>query len=132
MTLVGDGVLAVAEGVPQLDRPVAGTRDDLTIVGGEGDRQDIVGVADEGAGGLAGRELPEAEGLIPRAGERIGAIGGDDLQYKPSAEVPPPILQPIGWFRHPLRFQSLQSLAMRGRHTQSDTMWEWPWRLRLG
>lgn len=79
VALVGDGELAVSEGVPQLDRAVARTGDDLTVVGGEGNRQDIVGVADKGAGGLAGGELPEAEGLIPRRGERIGTVGGDDL-----------------------------------------------------
>lgn len=37
MTLVGNGKLAVAQGVPQFDRAIARTRDDLAIVGGEGD-----------------------------------------------------------------------------------------------
>lgn len=79
MALVGDGVLAVTEGVPQLDRAVTGTRDDLSVVGGEGDGQDVVGVADEAAGGGAGGKLPEAESLVPRGGKGVGAIRRDNL-----------------------------------------------------
>lgn len=65
MALVGDGVLAVTEGVPQLDGAVTRSRNDLAVVGREGDGKDVVGVADEAAGGLAGGELPQAEGLVP-------------------------------------------------------------------
>lgn len=80
VALVGDGVLAVTEGVPELDGPVARAGDDLTVVGGEGDGEDVVGVADEAAGGHTGGELPEAEGLVPGRGKSVGAVGGDDLQ----------------------------------------------------
>lgn len=80
VALVGDGVLAVTEGVPQLDGAVAGSGDDLAVVGREGDGQNIVGVADEAAGGLAGRELPEAEGLVPGGGKSVGTVRGDDLE----------------------------------------------------
>lgn len=79
VALVGDGVLAVTEGVPQLDGAVAGTGDDLAVVGGEGDGQDVVGVADETAGGGTSGELPEAERLVPRGGQSVGTVGGDDL-----------------------------------------------------
>lgn len=79
VALVGDGVLAVTEGVPQLDGAVTGTGDDLTVVGGERDGQNIVGVADESAGGVTGGELPEAERLIPRGGQSVGTVGGDHL-----------------------------------------------------
>ncbi|PON35934.1 hypothetical protein TorRG33x02_350470 [Trema orientale] len=44
---VRDGVLALAEGVPELDRAVAGGRDDLTVVDGEGDGEDVLGVVPE-------------------------------------------------------------------------------------
>ena len=88
MALLGDGVLAVTKRVPELDGLVARTRDDLAVVGGERDGEDVVGVADEPAGGGAGGELPETEGLIPRSGEGIGAIGGDHLELL-SAHVPP-------------------------------------------
>lgn len=78
MALVGDGVLAVAEGVPQLDGAVPRAGDDLAVVGGEGDGEDVVVVADEAAGGLARGELPQAQGLVPGGGQSVGAVGGDD------------------------------------------------------
>lgn len=74
VALVHDGVLALAEGVPELDGLVAGAADDLAVVGAEGDGEDVLLVADEAAGGLARRDLPEAEGAIPRAGESELAI----------------------------------------------------------
>ena len=77
VALVGDGVLAVTEGVPQLDGAVTGTGDDLTVVGGEADGKDVVVVADETAGGLTGGKLPEAEGLVPGRGQSVGTVGGD-------------------------------------------------------
>jgi hypothetical protein len=79
VALLGDGELAVTEGVPQLDGSVAGSRDDLTVVGGERDGQNVVGVADEASGGGTSGELPQAEGLVPRSGQSVGTIGGDDL-----------------------------------------------------
>jgi hypothetical protein len=79
VALVGDGELAVAEGVPQLDGAVTRTGDDLAVVGGERDGEDVVVVANEGTSGLAGSELPQAEGLVPGGGQSIGTVGGDDL-----------------------------------------------------
>lgn len=73
-----DVELALTEGVPELDGLVAGSGDDLTVVGGEGDREDIVGVANEAAGGVAGVEVPETEGLVPGGGQSELTIGGDD------------------------------------------------------
>merc|ERR1719258_717634 len=40
------------------------------VVGREGDREDIFVVSDEAAGGEAGVQVPQAEGAVPRAGER--------------------------------------------------------------
>ena len=79
MTLVGDSVLAVSESVPELDRSVAGTGNDLAVVGGERDGENVVGVADEAAGGDTSGELTEAEGLVPRSRESVGTVGGDNL-----------------------------------------------------
>jgi hypothetical protein len=120
VALVGDGELAVSEGVPELDGSVARSGDDLTVVCGEGDGKHIVGVADESAGGHTGGELPQAEGLVPRRGKSVCAVGGDDLyQTIVSSAV--------------LRLPSLAIARGRGvERTQSETMWEWPWRLRLG
>ena len=79
VALLADGVLAVTEGVPQLDRSVARARDDLSVVGREGDGEDVVGVADKSSSGGASGELPEAQGLVPRSGQSVSTIGGDDL-----------------------------------------------------
>lgn len=86
MALVGDGELAVTESVPQLDGTVTGTGHNLAVVGREGDGKDIVVVADEAAGGGAGGQLPESQGLVPRSGQGVGAVGGDNLsKFDPSA-----------------------------------------------
>ncbi len=66
------------QGVPELDGLVAGTRDDLAVVDREGDREHVLGVADEAARRLAGLDLPEAERAVPGAGERELAVRGDD------------------------------------------------------
>ena len=78
VALVGDGKLAVAESVPELDGAVAGAGDNLAVVGRERDGEDVVGVPDEATGGLARAQLPEAESLVPGGGQSVGAVGGDD------------------------------------------------------
>lgn len=79
MALLGDGVLAVTEGVPQLDGAVTRTRDDLSVVGGEGNGENVVGVADESSGGGAGSELPQTESLVPRSRQGISTVRRDNL-----------------------------------------------------
>lgn len=78
VALVGDGVLAVAKSVPELDGPVARARDNLAVVGREGHRQNVVGVANKVAGRLSGGKLPQAKSLVPGRGESVCAIRGDD------------------------------------------------------
>jgi hypothetical protein len=70
--------LALAEGVPELDGAVAGSGDDLPVVGREGNGEDIGGVADEATGGEAGVEVPETKGLVPGGGEGELSVGGDN------------------------------------------------------
>lgn len=74
MALVGDGVLAVTESVPELDRPVAGSGNDLSVIGGEGDGEDIVGVTNEAASGVSGGELPQTESLVPGGRQSVGTV----------------------------------------------------------
>lgn len=78
MAILLDVVLALAEGVPELDRLVTGARDDLPVVSTEADGQDVGGVADKAAGGETGVEVPETESVVPRRGESELAVGGDD------------------------------------------------------
>jgi len=64
-----DGVLALGQGVPQLDGLVPRGGHDLPVVGGEGHGQHVLGVVLEPARGLAGGQVPQAQGLVPGAGE---------------------------------------------------------------
>jgi len=59
VTLVLDGVLALGQGVPQLDGLVPAGGHDLPVVSGEGHRQHVLGVVLEPAGGLAGAQIPQ-------------------------------------------------------------------------
>lgn len=111
VALLSDGVLAVTEGVPELDCSVARTRDDLSVVGREGDGENVVGVANESSGGGAGSKLPKAESLVPRGRESVSTVGGDHLK---SHKISP-------------RPSSRSARAIghgRKKHTQSETMWE--------
>ena len=78
MTVILDIEFTFTKGVPELDRPVARARDDLPVVSREADGEDIGGVADEAAGRVASVEVPQAERVVPRGGERELAVGGDD------------------------------------------------------
>lgn len=81
VALVDDSELAITESIPQFDAAIPRSGDDLAVVGGERDGEDIVGVSNEAAGGLTSRELPKAEGLVPGSGQSVGTVRGDDLQY---------------------------------------------------
>jgi len=78
VTLLGDGKLAVPESVPELDGSVTGARNDLSVIGGEGDGKNIIGVANESSGGGTGRELPESESLVPGSRESVRSIRRDN------------------------------------------------------
>eukprot|EP00043_Microstomoeca_roanoka_P028655 m.18863 g.18863 ORF g.18863 m.18863 type:complete len:322 (+) comp8569_c0_seq1:750-1715(+) len=78
VTLVADDVLALSKDVPQADGFIAGSGDNLAIVRGEGDGEDVLGVANEAALADTSGDLPEAHGVIPRAREGELAIRGDD------------------------------------------------------
>ena len=65
MTLLSDSELAVTKSVPQLDCAIAGTGNDLSVVGGEGNGKNIIGVSNESAGSGTGGELPKAKSLVP-------------------------------------------------------------------
>ena len=60
-----DGELAVTKSVPELDCLISAATDYLSVVGGEGNGQNIVGVANKASGGGTGGKLPETQGLVP-------------------------------------------------------------------
>lgn len=78
VTLLSDGELAVAESVPELDGSVSRSRDNLSVVCREGNRENIIGVANESTGGGTGGELPETEGLVPGCRESVCTVRRDD------------------------------------------------------
>ena len=65
MSFFCDGEFAVTKSVPELDCLISAAADYLSVVGGEGDGEDIVGVADEATGCFASVEVPETESLVP-------------------------------------------------------------------
>jgi len=69
VTLICDGVLALTKGVPELDGLVARTRNNLAVIAGEGNRENILLVIDKAAGGFTGFEVPETESVVPRTGK---------------------------------------------------------------
>ena len=67
-------VLAVAEGVPQLDAAVAAARHDLAVVRRERDGGHVLRVAHEAAHARAVRQVPQAERAVPAARQRVAAV----------------------------------------------------------
>lgn len=115
MPLLGDSELAVAKGVPELDCSIARSGDNLSVVGRERNGKNVVCMSNKAPCGRTGGKLPEAESLVPRSGESIGAVRGDNLDQS----------------QHSCP-QHQKSIDPAGEHTQSDTMCEWPWRDRFG
>lgn len=78
MTLVLDVKLALSQGVPELDGLVPGGGNNLTVVGREGDGENITGVTNESSGGGTGVEVPKTESVVPRRGESELTVGRND------------------------------------------------------
>lgn len=58
MAFLLDVEFALSEGVPEFDSAVTGAGDDLTVIGGEGDGEDIGLVAKELTGGQSCVKVP--------------------------------------------------------------------------
>ena len=69
MSIFFDVKFTFTKGIPKLNRLVTRARDDLPVVSTKTDRQNIRGVSDEFPGCLAGVQIPEAKGVIPRSGK---------------------------------------------------------------
>jgi len=61
--------------VPDLDALVDGAGDNLSVIWGESNGKNILGVANEGSVGGALLQVPESDGTIPGGGEAESAIG---------------------------------------------------------
>ena len=62
--------------VPNLDGLIDGSRGDLSVVWGEGNGENVLGVTDEGLVGLGSLEVPESDGSVPRGGEAESGVLG--------------------------------------------------------
>jgi len=69
---------AFTKSVPQFDGSITGSRDDLAVIRGEGDRQDVFFVTNESSSGSSSVEVPETEGLVPRSRESKLSVRRDD------------------------------------------------------
>jgi len=65
VTLFLDGVLANTQSVPQFDGAITGSGDNLTVVSGESDGENVLGVTNESSGGVTRGEIPKSEGTVP-------------------------------------------------------------------
>lgn len=72
-----DGVLALGSGVPDLNLLVEASSDDLSIVGGKGNGEDVLGVTDELVDGSAAGDVPESDGAVPGGGEGESGVTGE-------------------------------------------------------
>jgi len=80
VTSVSQSVLALSKSIPELDGLVARTRDDLTVVSRESNREDISLMSDESASGESSVEIPETEGTVPRARKgELTVTANDDV-----------------------------------------------------
>ena len=78
--LVLDGVLALTESVPQLNGSVSGTTHDLSVVRGESNGENILGVTEESSGGHTGVQVPQPKSVIPGTTEsELTVTGNDDV-----------------------------------------------------
>lgn len=71
------GVLAVSKSVPELEASVSTSGDDLSVVLGESDGVDFLGVTNEVSGGSAGSQIPKSEGSIPGGGQSEQVVSGE-------------------------------------------------------
>jgi len=78
VSLVFDGVLALSEGVPQLDGLVSRSRNNLSVISRESNRENILSVSNESSGGKTSVEIPESESSVPRSRETELTVRGDD------------------------------------------------------
>ena len=77
MVVLVDGELALGTGVPNLDVLVEGTSDDLSVVGGEGNGQNIFLVTEKLGDSSSGGNVPETDGTIPGGRESEAGVAGE-------------------------------------------------------
>ena len=77
VALLVQSVLALAQGVPQLDGAVATSREDQTVVGAHAHGEHVLGVSGHGLDRNTGLNVPETDGAIPGGSEGVEAVEGE-------------------------------------------------------
>jgi hypothetical protein len=78
-----DIILAFTKSVPELNRPVTRTGNDLSVISTEADGKDVGGVANKTASGVAGVKVPKAKRMIPgRRQSKLAIRRDNDVRYK--------------------------------------------------
>jgi hypothetical protein len=65
VSILNNGKFAFTEGVPELDSAIARTRNDLTVISAESNREDILGVSNESASANTRVDVPKAKSVVP-------------------------------------------------------------------
>jgi len=65
VSLILNGVLALSEGIPEFDSLVSRSRNDLSVISGESNAQNILSVSNESSSSEARVEIPESKGSVP-------------------------------------------------------------------
>lgn len=71
------GSHTLTNGVPDLDGLVTGSRNNLSQVLGDGNGENIVGVANESLGALTVLQVPQSQGLVPRSRQSVSTVSRD-------------------------------------------------------
>lgn len=75
VSFILDCVLALGQSIPQFNGLVPGTGHDLTVVSGESDGEDVLGMVFEPTSGLSGSQIPKSQGLAPGARQGVVSVG---------------------------------------------------------
>ena len=72
-----DGELALRARVPDLDIPIEGASDDLSVISGQSDRKDVFLVANKLGDSPTCGDVPETNSAIPRGRESEAGVTGE-------------------------------------------------------
>ena len=74
MTLLRNRKLTITKRIPEFNRLISTSTDDLSIIGAERDGENVICMAYEATGCFACVEIPETEGFVPGGGEGVLAV----------------------------------------------------------
>jgi len=83
MSFLLNRVFANSKSVPQLDGAVARSGNDLSVVGGESDAEDVFGVSDKSSRRRSHSQIPQTKRGVPGAGQsELSVRGQNDVRHE--------------------------------------------------